>query len=379
MLAFLGFLGLASAKVHTINLARSEVANMTFDRPYLHEMFGGKDDIPLTSFQQSYYYGTIQIGTPKKDFIILFDTGSSNLWVPSSKCSNCRRTTSRYDPTKSSTSMADGREFFIRYGTGEMTGHVIKDKVYLGGLVTTAGFALAEKEPGNIFQSSKFDGLLGMAWPRIAVDGIEPVMQKLFDDKQLDFNMFAFYLNSDDRKKGELTIGGTNPSRYQGDIYYVPLSAETYWQVNMPEMVINGKRMNQVTQAIVDSGTSLLVGPKDDVARIAQACGAQALGGGQYGVRRSQANNVPNLTVTIGVQGQALSLQIRGSSLLMDIGDRNWYLLGVSVMDQDLWILGDVLMREFYSVFDITNRRVGFAKLSNGYEVRVLGDAAAMM
>merc|ERR1719461_1216407 len=131
-----------AAKVHTVPLTRSELAESS----YLHEKYvglGGNDDVPLTSYKQSQYYGTIQIGTPKKDFIVLFDTGSSNLWVPASNCTNCASGHAQYNPSASSSFKANGTEFEIQYGTGSMKGFVVHDKIDLGGLVTDVDFAVA--------------------------------------------------------------------------------------------------------------------------------------------------------------------------------------------------------------------------------------------
>lgn len=365
--------------LHKVPLHRGEFEESF----YLHEKYvKSEDNIDLTSFKQAQYYGTIQLGTPAKDFIVLFDTGSSNLWVPASNCTNCATGKNQYDPTASSSFHANGTAFSIRYGTGSMKGFVVHDNVSLGPLMTDVDFACATNEPGRTFQAAKFDGLMGLAFPTISVDGITPVMHKMFADGKLDQPVFAFYLNDDDNKKGELSLGGIDTDRMKdGKISWVPVVSKTYWTVALGGMTVNGQSITKVTNAIVDSGTSLIVGPKREVRTLAQLAGATEVQAGQYSVDCKAT--LPDMKVSVGsgadkfdftISGEALKIKICVAVVICQC------LFGVAGMDlpEPLWILGDVMMREYYTIFDFGQERVGFAELADNVaykpqEIDVIG------
>jgi hypothetical protein len=325
--------------------------------------FGGSEPVALQDFQNAQYWGEVQIGTPAKTFQVLFDTGSSNLWVPASNCTNCKSGGTKYDPSASSTYVANGTAFEIRYGTGSMKGFVAHDVLTIGtSLKASIDFACATNEPGITFKESKFDGILGLGWPSIAVDGIVPVMQSLQYAKQLDQNAFGFLLQKDAKSTGELMIGGYNP-KYVNDPKWASLSSENYWTVGMSSLKFGGKSATTVTRAIVDSGTSLIVGPKADVAAVAKQMGAQEVISGEYSVDCKAT--LPDMEVVLGgvtltVPGEDLKIKVCRFVVICEC------LLGIAGMDigQPLWIMGDVLMRDFYTMFDIAQERVGFSQVS---------------
>ncbi|KAI4873256.1 hypothetical protein NFI96_024890, partial [Prochilodus magdalenae] len=153
----------------------------------------------LTNFMDAQYFGVISIGTPPQEFTVLFDTGSSNLWVPSIHCSFFDLACwfhHRYNSKKSSTYVQNGTAFSIRYGRGSLSGFISQDTVNLAGLdVTGQQFAEAVKQPGIVFAVARFDGVLGMAYPAISVDGVKPVFDSAMAAKLLPRNIFSFYIN----------------------------------------------------------------------------------------------------------------------------------------------------------------------------------------
>lgn len=77
-------------------------------------------------------------------------------------------------------------------------------------------------------------------------------------------------------------MGGTDPKHYKGEITYLPVTQPGYWQFNM-DLVKAGEFTVCANgcQAIADTGTSLIVGPKKEVAKIQLAIGAIPLGNGE--------------------------------------------------------------------------------------------------
>ncbi|XP_069732325.1 pepsin B-like isoform X2 [Phaenicophaeus curvirostris] len=322
---------------------------------------------PITNHLDSSYFGEISIGTPPQNFLVLFDTGSSNLWVPSTYCQTEACTNhATFNPSASSTFNLNGQSYTLSYGSGALTVVLGYDTLTIQSItVTNQEFGLSENEPAQPFYYADFDGILGMGYPGLAAGGTPTALQGMLQQNQLTQPIFSFYFSRQPTYNygGELILGGVDSQLYQGEISWAPVTQQLYWQVAIDEFAIGESATgwcSEGCQAIVDTGTFLLTVPQGYMGSFVQALGAQQTSYG-YAVDCSQIQNMP--TITFVINGAQLPLPpsayVMNQNGYCTLGIEETYLQ--SQTGQPLWILGDVFLKEYYTVFDMGNNRVGFA------------------
>lgn len=320
-------------------------------------------DLPVTpihNYLDAQYYGEIAIGTPGQVFSVIFDTGSSNLWVPSSLCvSLACLNHPRYNNRKSKTYSPDGRLFNIKYGSGGVSGFISGDNISTAeGQLTATKFLFGEgtQLQGISFVAAKFEGILGLGYRSISVLDLPTYIETLNQQGQIPIQAFSFYLTREASSEGSaLVFGGSDSQYYEGSITYFPVIDQTYYVIKLDNLNVKGKSI-KVGKGIIDSGTSLIVGPASiiDEVRIL------------IGVVKSDCSNLSSLpNVIFTFSGKQFVLTANDYVLQIPNGNKTACKEGFASMDlpwTDTIIVGDTFMKAYYTEFDQTNNRVGFAK-----------------
>ncbi|KAK7687055.1 hypothetical protein QCA50_009555 [Cerrena zonata] len=332
----------------------------------LKDYFNGTDLHCIHADQKSSIDGKLiepnAVGTPPQTLSVVFDTGSTSLEFASTLCGATCSRQKKFDSTKSSTFTDGGRTQSITFGTGVGVDPVIGNNWQLSLRSATDVVSIAGLNAGRVslflitnqtptFSPEPFDGIQGMG-PRLTGTFAGLANQGLPA-------LFSMLLTPNSVGGAELTLGGIDSTKFQGNLVYADNEESSFWGLTSSAITVNGKTSTTLRQS-----REYLPDTKAVYALISPNIKANAAEPGTFGIPCSQVSTLPAvISFTFTSQsGQSFDLTIPSSELSVGPFRSNPTLCQTLINADDSFnIIGASLLKHYYSVWDIGNQRMGFA------------------
>jgi len=369
------------------------------------------------------YFGTVFAGGPvPQEFSVVFDTGSGHVVLPSVVCTSpACLSHRRYNRSLSSISVdidvdgtvvAEGQprdQVTVEFGTGEVTGEFAKETVCIGpelpavgpggvpenkGHCTEVNMVMAVAMSSEPFRSFAFDGIFGLGLDGLTLTHDFGFFSRLMKGGHAPEPRFAVFLSDEgDLEESEIALGGHNAARINEPLKWSPVAMPDlgYWQVSIKAVWVGDQRLDICAEedscrGVVDTGTSLLGVPTLDHPVVEAALSAawpesmnDRANEGQADCRRL---DLPPLRIelagfTIRLDSADYMRKNPHSKAATDAASvssnpaaaaAEWQcrprLMPISLpapLGPHLFILGEPVLRKYYTVFDRRGPEIGFA------------------
>jgi pepsin A len=332
---------------------------------------------------------------------VVFDTGSTNIWVASDLCKTgacAKKGRRRYDHTLSDTYQVPESQLQlnIQFGTGKISGPQAIEDIHVGPYtVYNQTIGMIQEQTGKVFDEVPFEGILGLAFPAMSANGVTPFFDNVVNQHVLKRNEFGFYFSLDSPAANAAFWGGVDPAFYKGKIEYFNVTDPYYWSLNLHSFKIGddiilgegapkkpslleekrsgeGKRS---LSAIVDTGTTFFTaedGTYEEVMRRIPAKLCSAITETSHPpltYRLEAASGEPRDFVLKNTQYMTTSTK-QGKEKAMC--SPSFMKINIPEKHGPAMVLGEVFLRHYFSVFDRsegTQGAVGFAPAAHGKEV----------
>ncbi|PHH75949.1 hypothetical protein CDD82_4212 [Ophiocordyceps australis] len=323
---------------------------------------GTAQALPAAMYDSEYVV-PVQVGTPPQTIPLNLDTGSSDLWTFSTD-TNAQSVNGQtlYKPKDSTTSKLQSNESWqIMYGDGAgASGIVYKDRVSIGNTSVESQAVESAVQVSQSLTADQFSsGILGLA--NSAANTVRPNHEKTYiDNISGDLAQPLFTANLQKGRPGNYNFGYINDAEYNKPIQYAQLDPRSpFWRITVSGyQVANLSYKESAWNAIVDTGTSLILAPKDIVQDYYSKVDGSRLDPQQGVVVFPCKNPTPDFIFGISTYRG----RVPGS--YMNYGNFNeTHCYGGIQSSEGLGfaVLGDVLLKAQFVVFDYGQARVGFA------------------
>ncbi|GFO36826.1 cathepsin d-like aspartic protease [Plakobranchus ocellatus] len=277
-------------------------------------------DIVLNHLNNSLHYSTISIGTPAQEFNVIFDTGPSLMWIPSSHhepdYEELPEYHRQYNNDSSSTYKSTGKPFAITYNAGLVTGYVGQDSVTVAGLTVENQMFGEAALYLDTFANTSIDGMVGLGFRKKSSSKETNLLDNMVSQGLLQAPIFSLYLKRlgiDGGRESHLTLGGVNPDFFTGDFIFADLTAPDKWQFKIDRIqLMNGADtlLESESQVEIVSNSAMIDGPYREVNLLNTKLGAtRIVVPGAYEMYTFECSEVDNLPdVEFVINGKTLSL-----------------------------------------------------------------------
>lgn len=353
------------------------------------------------------YYGKIAVGSPPQIFDVVFDTGSGNIVLPTVKCQTevcSRHRRYRSDASASAVQIAyeddtplraggDRDTTTITYGTGQLTGEYVRDRICFGygvsksQVCTPSDFLGVTQESRFPFIELPFDGIFGLGLSGLSTGPNFNFVSRLATNSSEITPVFAVFLRDlDADEDSEITFGSWKPSRIAAgaNLEWFPIPREEaeergYWLVRMRDVLVDGRSLglcgggstsSSTCEIALDTGSALSMASPPHINSLLKALGLAEGRCPLSGVR----GRGPALTFRLDAEGgKILDLDLRPE----DYMERSPQGCAPSFQPLQLprsldrmWVLGQSFLRRYYTVFDAAHWRVGLATAAHTQQKR---------
>ena len=293
-----------------------------------------------------------------------FDTGSSDMWVFNSGLSaQENQGHSVYDPSKSKTfKQMQGASFHVLYGDNSFAqGPVGQESVTIGGAnVATQAVGLPTTVASSLVSDTSSDGLVGLGFK--SINTVKPQQQNtFFENVQPSLVKPLFTANLKHSTAGAYEFGNIDSTQFLGKINFTPVdSSDGFWQFTADTIKVGDgttTKFPNSSPAIADTGTSLmLMDPSIVQAYYNNVNGAQL---NEQGVVFPCNSELPDLYIQLApnymgkIPGSLINYQATGNGMCFGGLQSN--------SGQHVQILGDVMFKSQFVVFEGTGPNIGFA------------------
>lgn len=326
--------------------------------------------IRLESHLDIQYKGFIHIGQDKQPISVIFDTGSSWIWIPDAESEiTFRGSKNKYSCHEEKGCVKHSEKAQLQYGSGGIWGNFACDDIYLGDqlVVKQQKFVLASAQQG--LDGLISDGVFGLGFNPLLAD-YPTFLDTLRSQNTIENKAFSLYMAGDmyrDVSKAKLIIGGYEKSyMHEKNFTYAEVISNDSWAVRLDEVLLNNKPLGiSFNRVLIDSGTSSILVPEldlnillDEFERIIGSDFRR--GSGFYSIANcDDVNKYP--TLAFQISGKIFELKPK-DYIRKEKG--RWCFLEImsSGLFDTEWILGDMFLHQYYTLFDIDNKRIGFVK-----------------